>query len=161
MSAPVGPFPPTNELVAVAWLSTRVAGLVAAQVATTLPRDPSVWADQGFLQVQALPGGSPDRDIPVRRPIFQLDAWACSMSGTGVSAKPPWNLANRLVELVRLATEDAQTGYYGKPVALPTGYSLARVQAAYLIGEPRRVLDDPAGYARYTVDLAIDWARAS
>lgn len=158
---PVGPYPPNNELVAVAWLGQRVAGLLPASVGTTLPVDITKWADTGFLQVSALPGGLPDVDVPLRRPILQLDAWAtANTSGTASSIKPPWNLANRLVELVRLATEAGQTGYYGKPVTMPANYGPARVQAAYLVSEPRRVNDDPSGYARFTVDLAIDWAPA-
>lgn len=156
MTTPTGPYFPTNELVAVAWLSQRVAGLTSSMVATSLPKDTSTWADEGFLQVQAIPGGTPDIDTFLRRPVFQLDGWACSPS----SAKPPWNLANRLLELVRVATEDAQAGHYGKAVTLPDSYGAARVQSAYLIGEPRRILDDEAGYARFTVDLAIDWVRA-
>lgn len=155
MATPAGPYYPTNELVAEAWLSQRVPGLTAAMVATTLPKDVAAWADAGFLQVQALPGGAPDVDIPLRRPVFQLDAWAT----TPGSAKPPWHLANRLIELVRNATE-ADTALYGREVELPLDYLGARVQAAYLIGEPRRVTDDPAGYARFTADLAIDWVRA-
>lgn len=158
---PAGPYPPTNELVAVAWLGTRVAGLTPAMVATTLPKDTTKWADTGFLQVQAIPSGLPDVDIPLRRPRLQLDGWAtANPTGTSSSIKPPWNLANRLLELVRIATEDAQTGYYGKPVALPDNYSPARVQAVYLITEPMRVTDDPSGYARFTADLAIDWMPA-
>jgi len=155
MPAPAGPYYPTNELVAVAWLSSRVPGLVAAQVGTTLPKDVSTWADEGFLQIQALPGGAPDVDVPVRRPVFQLDAWA----STPGSNKPPWHLANRLAELVREATE-ADAALYGREVTMPANYLGARVQAAYLVSEPRRVTNDPAGYARFTLDLAIDWARA-
>jgi hypothetical protein len=155
MATPAGPYYPTNELVAVAWLSQRVPGLTAAMVATTLPKDATAWADAGFLQVQALPGGAPDIDIPVRHPVFQLDGWA----NTPGSAKPPWNLANRLLELVRDATESPDA-LYGRPVILPPDYLGVRVQAAYLISEPRRVPDDPAGYARFTADLAIDWVRA-
>jgi len=158
---PAGPYPPTNELVAVAWLSQRVAGLTAAIVGTGLPKDTTKWADTGFLQVQALPSGTAEVDLPIRRPRLQLDGWAtANTDGTSSSIKPPWNLANRLLELVRIATEDAQTGYYGRPVDLPANYTAARVQAAYFITEPERVLDDPSGYARFTVDLALDWVRA-
>jgi hypothetical protein len=152
--SPEGPYFPTNELVVEAWLSQHVPGLVAAMVATSLPKDPTTWAESGFLQVQALPGGSPDVDIPVRHPVFQIDAWATRPG----SSKPPWHLANRLIELVRNATES--TAAYGRPVTMPPNYLGARVQAAYLISEPRRVTDDPAGYARFTADLAVDWVRA-
>lgn len=159
---PAGPYPPNNDLVAVAWLAQRVAGLTADIVGTGLPKDTTKWADTGFLQAHAIPGGrSPDVDLPRRLPVIQLDAWAtANTSGTASSIKPPWHLANRLLELVRLATEDAQTGYYGKPITLPENYAAARVQAAYLIGEPGRVEDDPSGYAHLTVDLAIDWVPA-
>lgn len=157
---PAGPYPPNNDLVAVAWLAQRVTGLNANIVGATLPKDTTKWADTGFLQVQAIPGGrGPDVDLPRRLPVFQLDAWAtANTSGTASSVKPPLALANRLLELVRLATETPQV--YGKPVTLPDGYLGARVQAAYLIGEPGRINDDPSGYARFTADLAIDWVPA-
>ena len=158
---PSGPYPPTNELVAVAWLGQNVTGLSSTIVGTGLPKDTTKWADTGFLQVTALPSGVPDVDVPVRRPRLQLDGWAtANTSGTASSIKPPWNLANRLLELVRVATEDAQTGKYGAEVTMPANYSPARVLAAYLITEPTRVLDDPSGYARFTADLALDWAPA-
>jgi hypothetical protein len=152
-AAPEGPYPPTNELVAQAWLSQRVVGVSPGQVATTLPKDTAAWADAGFIQVQALPGGSVDIDTYIRHPVVQLDFYATRPN----SDKPPWNLANRLVELVRIATEDAQE--YGKPVDLPPDYMAARVLAVYPIGEPTRVTDDPSGYARFTLDLAVDWVR--
>lgn len=157
--APAGPYLPTTELVAEAWLGQRVPGIVQGQVATTLPKPSEAgvisWADEGFVQVQALPGGPADVDLPQwRRAVCQLDFWAATPSGK----VPPWALANRLVELVRAATE---TQAYGGAVTLREGYLGARVQAAYFETEPRRVLDDPAGYARFTVDaFALDWVRA-
>lgn len=153
--APVGPFLPTNDLVGVAWLRQRVPGLDAGQVATSLPRDPSSWRAAGFLTLSTL-GRSPDVDIPVRHPAYRLDAWAAGADG---STKPPWNLANRLIELVRAATE-SDTALYGKAVTLPAGYLGARVQAAYLLDEPQRIEGDPSGYARFTSLLAIDWVRS-
>lgn len=154
MSAPVGPFNPTNELVAVAWLGASVPGIAAGQVATALPKDVTAWADQGFVQVTAIAGRAPNIDVPLRHPVFQLDFWA----NTPNSLKPPWNLANRLAELVRVATEAWPN--YGKTVTVKDGYLPARIQAVYLISEPSRVPDDPSGFARYTADLAIDWVPA-
>jgi hypothetical protein len=151
---PAPPYPPTNELVAVAWLSQRVAGLTAGMVATTLPSDTAAWADEGFVQAQALPGGVPDVDVPIRRPLFQLDFWAVAPG----SGKPPWNKANRLAELVRIAVEEGQQ--YGQPVTLPATYAGARVLSVRLESEPLRMPGDPSGYARFTADLAIDWVRA-
>lgn len=161
MAAPAGPYLPTNELVAVAWLGQRVPGITDDMVATTLPRaagEPPVlpWADNGFVQVQAVAGGTPDVDIPVRHPILQVDCWAAAAQS---SAKPLWNRANRLAELIRDATERHQDGWYGKPVTLPEGYLGARVQAVYLISEPMRMNGDPSGFARFSFDLAVDWVR--
>ena len=155
MAAPLAPFYPTPELVAVAWFGQRVAGLVPGQVATALPKDVTAWADQGFVQLTAIPNAVADVDVPQwRRSVFQADYWA----NTPGSAKPPWNLAARLPELVREATGDPQS--YGSAVVLPEGYLGARVQAVYFLSEPARVLDDPAGYARFTNDVAVDWVRA-
>lgn len=155
MADPLGPFLPTNELVAITWFGERVEGLTLASVASSLPGDPTKWADIGFVQVQAIPGARADIDLPqARKPIVQVDYWAT----TPGSAKPPWHKAARLVELVRLACEQQS---YGRPLAsLPAGYLGARVQAVYAIDEASRVLDDPSGYARFTQDLAVDWVRA-
>lgn len=147
------PYPPTNELVGIAWL-VQVAGLPAGNVATTLPKDPASWADNYFVTVTALPGGTPDVDGLGRYPVLQLDSWA-AVPG---SNKPSWRRANVPLELVRLATEDAQRPYYGKPLLLPTDYRGARLLAGYLVTEPTRVPDDPSGYARFTADLALNWA---
>lgn len=155
----VGPFLPTNGLVAVAWLSQRVAGLNDAMVATTLPRDPSKWAAVGFVQATPVTG-LPGRDLPTRHPVVQVDCWAVALSGDGSvnSEKPPWNKAARLAELIVAACEsDVQV--FSRPVAMPTGYAGARVLGAYPTTEPATVLDDPSGYARVTFDLAIDWHR--
>lgn len=151
--APVGPYLPTNELVAAAWLGQRVPGLAADMVATTLPSNPAAWQASGFVQVVALPGGSPDLYVPIRKPVLQVDAWATPAATSG---KVPWGLANHLAELVRVAV-DGQA--YGLPVTLPVGYLGARVLGVILATEPRRVEGDPSGYARYTLDLAVHWTR--
>jgi hypothetical protein len=153
VSLPAGPYLPNDELVAIAWLAQRVPGYSAAMVATSLPKDPAAWPD-GFVQVQSLPGGSADVDIPVRRsPMVQVDWW---VAPTGASVKPPWGRANLLASMAVLATE-AQA--YGRPVQLPAGYIGARVQAAYFTDLPSRVDGDPSGYARLTANLVLDWAR--
>lgn len=159
---PSPPYRPTSELVGIAWLVEYVPELAAAIVGTSLPKDTTKWADTGFLQVTAIPGGrAPDVDLPRRLPVLQLDAWATgNRSGTASSNKPQWNLAAQLIEHVRVATEDAQTGHYGKTIAVKTDYLDARVQAAYLLTEPAKVLNDPSGYAHLTADLALDWVPA-
>ncbi len=153
---------PTASLVAIAWLSLHVPELLGGDiVGTGLPSDVTKWADTGFLQVSMLPSGSPNVDIPVRKPIVQLDAWATGNRGANASStKPQWNLAGQLLEAVREATEDAQTGFYGRAIDVKTNYRQARVQAVYLVSEPMVVDDDPSGYARFTADLAVDWVPA-
>ena len=151
MSPLVGPFPPNTDLVAEAWIAQRVPGIVAAQVAGSLPAVAS-WLDEGFVTVQSIPGTQPNVDIPVRRPIIQVDTWGASGAQT---AKPHWGKAFRLAELIRLATEEGQE--YGQTVTLPDAYDGARVQAAYLVAEPSKVPGDPSGYAHVTLDLALDW----
>lgn len=143
-----------SELVAAAWLVQR-AGFTSGQVATTLPPDVDAWRAAGFVTVAALPGGLAEVDTPQwRRPVVQVDCWAAPVSSGG--QRPQWNLAAQLAERVRAATE-AQT--YGSAVTTPTGYGGARVQAVYLTVEPRRVVDDVAGFARFTIDLAVDWVK--
>lgn len=161
MSPLATPYYPTNELVGVAWLVAYVPGFTSAMVGPSLPKDTTKWAASGFVQVSALAAGTPNVDIPLRRPVLQIDAWGtANTSGTASSIKPPWNLAAQLIEAIRIATEDAQTGHYGKSIDVKANYRQARIQAAYLVTEPVKVDDDPSGYARFTADLAIDWVPA-
>lgn len=151
-------FLPTNELVGVAWLRQRVAGLDASQVATTLPRDPSTWLNGQFLQCTMLSGRNAMIDVPIRVPVFTLDAWATHSTPKSSQAQPPWNAANALMELVYQATLDS-VQQFGRGVSLPAAYAPARVQSVYFVTEPTRVVSDPSGYARFTADLAVDWVR--
>jgi len=155
------PYRPTTQLVAVAWLVARVPEFTAAMVGGALPKETSKWAATGFVQASPVLSGSPNVDIPVRKPIIQIDLWGtANTSDTASSVKPPWNLVAQLAECLRAATEDAQTGHYGQTLAVKAGYLAARVQAAYLVTEPMRIDNDPSGYARFSADLAIDWTPA-
>lgn len=143
---------PNGELVCQAWLST-VADFPKAQVATRLAPIEK-WTADGFLTVRALPAGVVHQELTERRgSILQLDTWAASKH----SARALWGVAANMAERIRAATfRDAQP--YGKPLDMPvSGYLTARVLAAYLVSEPRRVEGDPSGYARMTCDLAVDW----
>ena len=151
---PAGPYYPTSPLVAVAWLGQRVPGLAPGIVATRLPRDIAAWADLGFVQATVVTG-TPDVDVPIRRPLVQVDAWAHSPDGV----KPPVNKAARLAELVRVATE-LPTARYSSPVEMPANYAGAVVLSAYVVTEPYEVTDDPSGFARISLDLVLEWARA-
>lgn len=145
---------PTNSLVAVAWLSQRVPGITPAMVATSLPRDSSTWSSLGFVQATVITG-TPDVDVPIRRPLIQVDLWAM----TPDSARPPLAKAANLAELVRVATE-LETARYSSPVTMPANYAGAIVLSAYVASEPAEIPDDPSGYAHFTMDLRLEWARA-
>lgn len=151
---PPGPYLPTSALVAVAWIGSRVSGITADMVATKLPRDLTRWADLGFVQATVLPG-SPDIDTGARMPVVQIDTWAHSPEGV----KPPVGKATRLAELIVRATEnDVQT--FGQTLSLGPNFLPVRVQSVYPATEPSEVPDDPSGFARVTLDLAITWVRA-
>jgi hypothetical protein len=153
MSPVTPPFPPNSSLVAQAWLAQRVDGLTAAMVAGTLPAV-EAWLAEGFVTVTTLPGTRPNIDVPIRRPIVQIDTWGAAGAST---AKPHWPKAHRLAELIRLATEDQA---YGQAVTMPADYSGVRVHSVYVVSEPSDVRGDPSGYAHVTLDLAIDWSPA-
>lgn len=163
MAAPTPKRHPNSELVALAWL--RQVALIGATdstegPSTTLPKKPTTWPN-GFLQAQSLVGRSPDVDLPVRRPLIQLDGWAAQVDDAGnVGDKPQWHIAADLLERVRLATEGGQEGRYSKRIVVRANYFDAIVQSVYLLTEIVRVTDDPSGYARFTADLAIDWVPA-
>jgi hypothetical protein len=145
---------PHDELVAVAWLK-GIPGVPATGVGTTLPGDNSTWAASGYLQVSVV-GGSPDRDVPMHRPLIQVDSWAVNVNG----AKPPWGKANQLAEVVVAAgygrQDDAAPAQ--RIVTLPANYQQARVHAAYVVMAPRRILEDDARFARYQMDLQMAWS---
>jgi hypothetical protein len=147
-----------DELVAVAWLKT-VARIPSNSVGTTVPGDNTTWAASGFIQASGPVGGNSDIDVPLHRPVMQIDTWACNLG----SAKPPWGKANQLAALII-------DGCYGRgddpaptqrTVILPAGYQDARVLAAYATTRPRRnTIVDDARMARYTFDLALHWTAA-
>lgn len=160
-TTPAGPYLPTGALVVTAWLGQCVAGILPSQVATSLPRDLSAWADAGFVQVTIIPGTADPDSGAARRAIAQIDAWGATISTDGsVAAKPAVMKATRLAELIVRATEDdAQRDAFGRPVTMPANYLGARVLAAFPMTEPSPVPDDPSGFGRVTFDLALDWAR--
>lgn len=159
---PAGPYLPTSALVAVGWIGTRVPGFTPAMVATKLPREIADWADLGFAKVTIIPG-SIEVDVTIRHALAQVDCYAVGIAADGsASAKPPVMKATRLAELIVRACEDdvqRATGGFGKSVALPANYAPARVQAVYPTSDPAEMENDPSGYGRVTLDLAIDWVR--
>jgi hypothetical protein len=149
---------PTSELVITSWLGTA-AGLSPAMVATTLPADvgpdnsPAAWVRTGFITV-AVVGGSPDYQLPVKKPVMQIDTWATRPG----SNKPPWFMANALAETIRYATVDRRNISRVLTInANGVTYPPAVVQSCYVLTEPRRMYDDAADYARFSFDVAFTW----
>lgn len=140
---------PNNELVAVAWLKSKVAALGSA-VATELPADVGSWSDTGFTVVSTT-GGSPNIYLPVREPVLTLDFYAVSVN----SGRPPWNRASQLGEATYAALVDH--GSIPAVLAMPTNYAPARVLTAMARTEPRRIRGDDASYARFSMDMEIWW----
>lgn len=139
---------PTVDAVATAWLKT-LAGLPPNGVATSLPADPAAWSELGFVQVQSV-GGLPTVHTPLRHPIVQVDCWANALN----AQTPPWGKAGHLVELILLGT------FFRDPVTVTPArgnYYPACVRSVYPVEEPRRFRDDDAGFARYTMDLCINY----
>jgi hypothetical protein len=143
---------PNTELVTVALLKT-VPGL-GSNVATDLPSDNSTWSASGFVQVMTV-GGTPDAYLPLARPIVSVDCWAVSPS----SSKPPWGKANGLAEYIRDAVHGGIV--LPKRVSLGVNYNSADVLGAWMLTEPRRIVDDDADYAHFTFDLQVDWVEVS
>jgi hypothetical protein len=142
---------PNSELVAVTFLRSLNLGPSASfGVGTTLPENKESWKD-GFVQVSVV-GGITNSDVPTRRPMVQVDAWVPSIN----SSKPQWGRANTIAEdVVAALFEDSSI-----KLSLGPNYKDARIQSGYAVSEPRRISNDPAGHARYTVDIVLTWVVA-
>lgn len=156
---------PTGTLVAQAWLR-NVAGMPAGAVGRVLPklfRDGAVapWAATGFVTTRVLQD-NPLATDPRRVTVVEAQLWAVTINAAGdVSAKPRWNLANKLGELV--IAECRRYGFRGasgQPLAVGPGYALATVLDARALTGPREVPNDPAQYARMTMDVQLTWVSA-
>lgn len=139
---------PGTVPVVLAWLDTLT--LPADGVGADLPTSPSDWSANGFVQVPVVAGGSPGVYTPVRSPVVQIDCWTNRPN----SELPPWRRCEHLAESV-VAAMYAVT----RPVTINLGedWHPARLHSIYPISELRRVLDDPAHYARVTFDVQAHW----
>jgi hypothetical protein len=140
---------PTSELVAVYWLK-GLSGL-GNLVATELPASASSWSASGFTQVSGVVGGTPSIDYALANPVVSLDFWA-NAPGSG---RPPWNKANVLAEVARAGMLDHPA--VPRLLVLPAAYNNARVITVFPLQEPRKVRDDDAEFARYTMDSRFSW----
>jgi hypothetical protein len=143
-------FTPNSELVAVTYIrSLSVMPSATSGVGTTLPEATSSWTD-GFIVAQVV-GGSSDRDVPVKSPLIQLDIYVPSIN----TSKPQWGKAATIAADIveKLYAHDSTTN----ALQLGATFKDARVSTAYAVSEPRRITNDPAGHARYTVDVVLNW----
>lgn len=136
-----------TELVAVQWM-LGVPGFSAGMCATQLPKDESSWSATGFATVTTL-SGAPNNYTGARGPVLMVDCWTISPG----SNKAPWGQANAMAEAIVRACAVPD----GRTLSLPNGYPNARVLQAWVVTEPRRVFDDAADTARYSLNLAIAW----
>lgn len=151
----------TSELVAISWLTT-LPGITSGMVASTLPvlpTDPvalaASWASTGFLTV-AIAGGTPDLDLPIRRPLVQVDAWWVAPN----SQRPPWAKCDQLMAKVMAGCHGTISGTREVNCQAGTSTVPARVYSAWAAMEPMRLYSDDASYAHLRCDLRLDWSKA-
>ena len=140
---------PNTELVIVAWLKA-IPGIDPDAVATTLP-EPGTWPGYQFIQPSTVSDDT-DPHIPVFRPVVSID---CRAYRPG-SKRPPWGQANQLAEIIRMATYRTMV-HDGLNLAMPAGYSPARICPPWVIHGPHRMLGDQSHWARYQLDLGFTW----
>lgn len=143
-------FTPNSELVAVTYMRSLSLGPAETfGVGTTLPEATSSWTD-GFVVAQVV-GGSSDIDVPSKHPLVQLDVYVPSVN----TSKPQWGKAATIAADIvqKLYAHDSTS----TELVLPITFKNAYVQTAYAVSEPRRISNDPAGHARYTVDVILNW----
>lgn len=155
MSTPVLPTP--AETVAVAWL--RTGPTAGAGTATVLPKDPLAWPLVGtariFTQVTDV-SGTPDVYTGLRESLLQWDVWAVQPS----SNRARWDAASATAGIL-LQSLYAPGCSRDLSAELPPQYAASRVLSAWPVGTPRRIPDDPSGYARYTLDVRMAWIMLS
>lgn len=147
------PKNPTGELVAVAYGKAVLARAgLAVPVSTTLAAVTS-WQATGALQVTGIVGGVV-RDNDLRDMVVSFDSWAARPG----SDKPPWGQANELVELVRLSAFWDWTDALELDLEPAGVYTGVRVQGARPVSpEPRRIPDQDASRAHYSLDFRLLW----
>lgn len=142
---------PTSRLTGVGWLRLAVTDV---RVDDRLP-DPidTALRTDGFIRV-AVVGGSPEMYVPARGAVITAECWIAPSATTG---EPSWSTVEQLAERVVAASYDP--ALTGRLLDL-TGfgdYAPARVTSVAALSEPVRRDDDPSDFARFDVDLLINW----
>lgn len=143
---------PSSELVAVAWLAT-LPGITSSMVGTTLPADTSTWATNGFLTVTTA-GGTPGLEVPIRSPLVQVDVWAVKVG----AQRPPWGHADQLAQKVVAGCYGATSGPRNLTLHAGPSTGTAVLRAAWATMEPQRLYGDDSSYARFRLDIRLDWS---
>lgn len=145
----------TSELVALSWLAT-LPGVNTSMVGALLPSDTSTWAATGFLTA-SIAGGTPDLDLPIRRPLIQIDAW---WAPNTVSGRPQWGKCDQLMGKVVAGCHGVISGT--KELNCVAGPSTipARLFSAWAAMEPQRLYSDDASMAHLRMDVRLDWRKA-
>lgn len=144
---------PTSELVVWAWIAT-IPGITPAMVSTFLPRDSAAWHPTGYVTVgPSVPiGNTPNRYVPLRELVMEINTWGVVPNTT----QPNWESAADLAELIVNAAYDNH-GLNTALVMPRAGYNTARVTGAWPVTDPERQQDDIANYAKYELDLGLNW----
>jgi hypothetical protein len=151
---------PVSDLVVQAWLTT-VPELTASMIGAALPA-PSAdgtipWTTTGFVQC-TVAGGQVEDPTGRRTTLAQIDCWATRLP---TSRKLPWALADQLAEhIIEAARAGTGQEQYVDVGPAGTTYDQARILTVLAVDEPRRVPNDPAGYARFMHHLTVTWIRA-
>jgi hypothetical protein len=152
-----------TEQVALAWLRAQT-DLTGVQMGTTLPQDPTGWAEKGFIQVSVTGRGSSNTEIGYRAPRITAHCWATNPN----KQKPPWGKANDLADIIWDCCERNGNGLENLSTAVSAAPKV-RVLEVWGIEEPMRhkwgfptmdtgAVINPGNTAHYTVVFQIAWA---
>lgn len=142
------PYLANPELAAIYWLKSFDNGLPTDQVGTVLPSvNNTDFQDNGFIQVLAY-GGTPDAYTFKQESLIQIDTWAFNLN----SNKAPWGKALNLAMLIKDGLTSA-----ARVVETPAAYNDVYVFEALVRIDPRRITNDEANFARYSMDLELHW----
>lgn len=159
MTAPL--LLPTTRYVVAGWLQLAVPGVgVGSELPDPDEQDQAAAYEAaraaGFMRT-ALVGGSPDRYVPMREPVVQVECWfPPPASGRQAS----WARAEQLANRVLAATYDGSL--MGRLIDLSQvgSYAPARVHTVTALSEPDPVQEDQSDWARYDLDVSLMWTPA-
>lgn len=149
MTAPA--YVPTSRLVAEAWVRAAIAG---PEVGQKLPQISDQLRADGFIRVPTV-GGSADRDVPVyQSPVVTAECWWPPPKRGEFSH---WHRAEQLAQRLVLATDDPELMGLDIDLSAVGDFAPARVHDVIALTLPDAVEEDPNDWARYDIDLLINW----